>query len=285
MGVSSQAIAVLDASFTLNINSIPAQAAEWVATQRAGVSSQDEFVLDTAELERRRAPTAAAGAAVAAQWSEEEDTPAAKRARCAVHAVDDCILRPEEFSRLCRSYIGELLSLEMASLTLSTMRRPSSAGPASSGAGAGSGFDQFRFSGAGGASGPCAPAAGPKPAVQAIGAASGGLKSPLGVFNAGPGGPGGPASLGPAQGAALRPGPQKAGWYPGGPSHPQGRPTAAPAQWRLTAPQHGGPAGLPPAGTPQQWPGTQVGVPAQLSEVFNGSGGGAQQVYMYGSKQ
>ena len=171
----------------------------------------------------------------------------------------------------------------------STTCRPSSAGPASSGAGAGSGFEQFRFSSAGGASGPGAPAAGPKPAVQAIGAASGGLKSPLGVFTAGPGGPRGPAWRGPAQGAALRTGPQQAGWNPQGPQNPnwfpQGPPAAAAAQVHPMAAQQGGPAGLHPAGTQQQWPDMQVGVPAQLSEVFNGSGGGAQQVYMHGSKQ
>lgn len=172
---------------------------------------------------------------------------------------------------------------------LSTTCRPSSAGPASGGAGAGSGFEQFRFSGAGGVSGPGAPAAGPKPAVQAIGAASAGLKSPLGVFNAGPGGSAGPAWGGPAPGGPQQPGPQQAGWNPGGPSNPsrfpQGPPAAAPAQGCVAAPQHGGAAGLHAAGTQQQWPDMQVGVPAQLSEVFDSSGGGAQGVYMYGSKQ
>lgn len=68
----------------LKADSIPSQAADWVATQRAGVSSQSEFVLDTAALERRRAPTAAVGAAVAAHWSDDDMTPAAKRARCAM---------------------------------------------------------------------------------------------------------------------------------------------------------------------------------------------------------
>ena len=55
-----------------------------MATQRAGVSSQSEFVLDTAALERRRAPTAAVGVAAAAEWSDDGMTPAAKRARCAI---------------------------------------------------------------------------------------------------------------------------------------------------------------------------------------------------------
>ena len=62
-----------------------------MATQRVGVSSQNEFVLDTAALERRRAPTAVVAAAAAAQWSEDDMTPAAKRARCAVQELGESL--------------------------------------------------------------------------------------------------------------------------------------------------------------------------------------------------
>lgn len=60
------------------IRLLAAQAEEWLATKCTGLSSQDEFVLDTAALERQKVPS---GAAVAAAWSDDDATPAAKRLR------------------------------------------------------------------------------------------------------------------------------------------------------------------------------------------------------------